>query len=122
MMWEQRDVRLAWVDGQWVKYPIQVPMLRSVEWTEEGTPFDDIRGGIVVVWIGPGAHLPAKIKLDPPRPLYSLVPLDDLSYEGWQSWHAKKVISPERGCAWPFEIERGPVWAVVTWKVWDYEV
>ena len=122
---KERYVHFAWMVGLgWVKYPLQVPMFGQVKWVEAGPPFDDVYDGIVLVWIGPAAPLPAKVKLDPPRPVYTQIPHDDLSYPGWQSWHAKKVIDPSRGCAWVYEVEpqNASGWCRVLWKVWDYDI
>ena len=124
MRWAERHVHEIWLGGRWVEYPIRVHVTRRLSpcgrtpSDGDGQPY---RPGTVVVWVGPEANQPWKTKIDPPRAVTIRVPVEDLQYPQWRSFYASKVIAPEQGCAWVYEIGDADLdsWCNVIWKVWD---
>lgn len=125
----ERYVHFAWIDGEWRPYPMRWPVFRPLAWSETPANFMDVHDGTLVVWIGPYANQPAyplahQREAMIPRMVYTQIPAEDLSYPGWKAWHGKKVIAPDKGCAWMYEIDPPNTsgWCRVLWKVWDYDL
>lgn len=120
-MWVGCAVHRVWMSGQWHDYPVQVPILHPIAFTELPRLMTETES-IVTVYCGPGAHLPA-------RP--SFIPR---AWQITQTWPTSQIYNPDYLVyvhkmteythdvyAHLYEVRDNPSKGMSTlvWKVWD---